>query len=109
MCEINIGDAYVCKAIGVKNEVIGIVEQTYTNTVMINVVDCTTDDRPVVIELQNRLLVKKRSSASFCRRNCCCGGIKKELQRSSMLNLSNKDMMQTSVAVLFTRCRSQNV
>lgn len=65
MCEINIGDTYVCKAIGVKKEVIGIVEQSYTNTVMINVVDCDMEDRPVVIELQNRLLVKKEQVLSF--------------------------------------------
>lgn len=52
---IEIGLAYECKAIGIKNEV---VEQLYNNTVLINVVRCAPSDRATVIELQNRLLVK---------------------------------------------------
>ena len=53
-----IGLAYECKAIGIKNEVVGVVEQLYNNTVLINVVRCAPSDRATVIELQNRLLVK---------------------------------------------------
>ncbi len=55
---IEIGLAYECKAIGIKNEVVGVVEQLYNNTVLINVVRCAPSDRATVIELQNRLLVK---------------------------------------------------
>ncbi|MGL9728559.1 hypothetical protein [Enterococcus sp. DIV0756] len=55
---IEIGVAYECKAIGIEKEVVGVVEQLYNNTVLINVVQCAPTDRATVIELQNRLLVK---------------------------------------------------
>ena len=55
---IEIGLAYECRAIGIKKEVVGVVEQLYNNTVLINVTDCHPTDRAAVIELQNRLLVK---------------------------------------------------
>ncbi|MGM0166908.1 hypothetical protein IGI39_001888 [Enterococcus sp. AZ135] len=55
---IEIGLAYECQAIGIENEVVGVVEQLYNNTVLINVVTCASADRATVIELQNRLLVK---------------------------------------------------
>lgn len=55
---IEIGLAYECKAIGIEKEVIGVVEQLYNNTVLINVIQCARTDRATVIELQNRLLVK---------------------------------------------------
>ncbi|MGX7205767.1 hypothetical protein [Enterococcus pingfangensis] len=37
---IEIGLAYECRAIGIKKEVVGIVEQLYNNTILINVLDC---------------------------------------------------------------------
>ena len=55
---IEIGLTYECQAIGIEKEVVGIVEQLYNNTVLINVVSCAPSDRAAVIELQNRLLVK---------------------------------------------------
>ena len=55
---IEIGLAYECQAIGIEKEVVGVVEQLYNNTVLINVVSCAPSDRAAVIELQNRLLVK---------------------------------------------------
>ncbi|WP_159722484.1 hypothetical protein [Enterococcus sp. CSURQ0835] len=58
MENIKIGNSYQCQAIGLEKEVIGVVEQLYNNTVLINVVSCDPIDRPTVIELQNRLLVK---------------------------------------------------
>ncbi|GCF95745.1 hypothetical protein NRIC_36360 [Enterococcus florum] len=58
MENIEIGEAYQCKAIGLEKEVIGVVEQLYTNTALINVVQCESVDRIAVIERQNRLLVK---------------------------------------------------
>lgn len=58
MENIEIGLAYECRAIGIEKEVIGVVEQLYNNTVLINVVTCDPTDRAAVIELQNRLLVK---------------------------------------------------
>lgn len=58
MNNIEIGLAYECRAIGIEKEVVGVVEQLYNNTVLINVVTCDPSDRANVIELQNRLLVK---------------------------------------------------
>lgn len=58
MKNIQIGNSYQCQAIGLEKEVVGVVEQLYNNTVLINVVSCEAIDRPTVIELQNRLLVK---------------------------------------------------
>lgn len=55
---VEVGLAYECHAIGVKNSVVGVVEQLYANTVVINVVRCDQSDRAAVIGLQNRLLVK---------------------------------------------------
>lgn len=58
MENIEIGGTYLCKAIGLEKEVVGVVEQLYTNTALINVLTYDTIDRTKVIELQNRLLVK---------------------------------------------------
>ncbi|WP_122646681.1 hypothetical protein [Enterococcus mediterraneensis] len=58
MDRIEIGKTYLCKPIGIKSEVIGFVEHTYTNTVLITVESCQSEDRPKVIECQNRMLVK---------------------------------------------------
>lgn len=58
MENIEIGGTYLCKAIGLEKEVVGIVEQLYNNTAIINVVTYDPTDRARVIELQNRLLVK---------------------------------------------------
>lgn len=58
MNNIEIGLSYECRAIGIEKEVVGVVEQVYNNTVLINVVSCDPTDRASVIELQNRLLVK---------------------------------------------------
>lgn len=62
---IEIGLAYECRAIGIKNEVVGIVEQLYNNTILINVLDCDQSDRAAIIELQNRLLVKYEDVLSY--------------------------------------------
>lgn len=62
---IEIGLAYECRAIGIKNEVVGIVEQLYNNTILINVLDCDQSDRAAIIELQNRLLVKYEDILSY--------------------------------------------
>lgn len=59
MCEIQVGNAYRCQAIGIKKDVVGVVEQTYTNTVLINVIDYAPEDRTKIIELQNRVLVRQ--------------------------------------------------
>lgn len=58
MENIEIGKTYICKPIGLDNEVVGFVEHTYTNTVLITVESCERCDRPKVIECQNRMLVK---------------------------------------------------
>ncbi|EOH96421.1 hypothetical protein [Enterococcus pallens] len=58
MENIEIGGTYLCKAIGLEKEVVGVVEQLYTNTALINVLTYDPIDRTKVIELQNRLLVK---------------------------------------------------
>lgn len=58
MENIEIGGTYLCRAIGLEKEVVGVVEQLYINTVLISVVDYDPIDRTRVIELQNRLLVK---------------------------------------------------
>ncbi|BCA86090.1 hypothetical protein EsVE80_16130 [Enterococcus saigonensis] len=56
--EIEIGKTYICKPVGLTSEVAGFVEHTYTNTVLISVLECERSDRPKVIEAQNRLLVR---------------------------------------------------
>ena len=58
MNEITIGQSYICKPVGLKNSVVGTVEQIYTNTVVITVEDCEKVDRATVIEFQHRMLVK---------------------------------------------------
>ncbi|MGM0213044.1 hypothetical protein [Enterococcus sp. AZ109] len=58
MENIEIGGTYLCKAIGLEKEVIGVVEQLYNNTATISVVSFDPVDRTRVIELQNRLVVK---------------------------------------------------
>lgn len=58
MENIEIGGTYLCRAIGLEKEVVGVVEKLYVNTVLINVVEYDPIDRTKVIELQNRLLVK---------------------------------------------------
>ncbi len=58
MENIEICGTYLCKAIGLEKEVVGVVEQLYTNTALINVLTYDPTDRTKVIELQNRLLVK---------------------------------------------------
>lgn len=67
---IEIGLAYECRAIGIKKEVVGIVEQLYNNTILINVLDCDQIDRATVIELQNRLLVKYEDVLSCIEIEC---------------------------------------
>lgn len=58
MNEVKIGKSYLCQPVGIENEVIGFVEHTYTNTVLITVESCQPQDRAKVIECQNRMLVK---------------------------------------------------
>lgn len=58
MTNVEIGKAYICKPIGLEGEVVGYVERTYANTVMITVESCEQKDRPKVIECQHRMLVK---------------------------------------------------
>lgn len=58
MTEVEIGKSYICKPVGLESEVVGFVEHTYTNTVLISVESCRQDDRAKVIECQNRMLVK---------------------------------------------------
>ena len=67
---IEIGLAYACRAIGIEKEVVGVVEQLYNNTVLINVVTCDPVDRAAVIELQNRLLVKYENVLSCAEVEC---------------------------------------
>ncbi|MBM7712787.1 hypothetical protein [Enterococcus xiangfangensis] len=67
---IEIGLAYECRAIGIKKEVVGIVEQLYNNTILINVLNCNQADRATVIELQNRLLVKYEDVLSCIEVEC---------------------------------------
>ncbi|BBM17917.1 MULTISPECIES: hypothetical protein [Enterococcus] len=67
---IEIGLAYECRAIGIEKEVIGVVEQLYNNTVLINVVTCDPSDRAAVIELQNRLLVKYENVLACAEIEC---------------------------------------
>ena len=67
---IEIGLAYGCRAIGIEKEVIGVVEQLYNNTVLINVVTCDPSDRAAVIELQNRLLVKYENVLACAEIEC---------------------------------------
>jgi len=55
---VEVGLTYECHALGIKNSVIGVVEQLYANTVVINVLRCHQNDRATVIELQNKLLVR---------------------------------------------------
>lgn len=62
--------AYECRAIGIEKEVIGVVEQLYNNTVLINVVTCDPSDRAAVIELQNRLLVKYENVLACAEIEC---------------------------------------
>lgn len=58
MEQIEIGQSYICKPIGLENEVVGTVEHTYTNTVVITIEDCQRSDRAKVIEYQHRMLVR---------------------------------------------------
>ena len=67
---IEIGLAYECRAIGIEKEVIGVVEQLYNNTVLINVMTCDPSDRAAVIELQNRLLVKYENVLACAEIEC---------------------------------------
>lgn len=55
---VEVGFTYECHAVGIKNIVVGVVEQVYANTVVINVLRCHKSDRAAVIERQNKLLVK---------------------------------------------------
>lgn len=55
---VEVGFTYECEAVGIKNIVVGVVEQLYTNTVVINVLHCHQSDRAAVIERQNKLVVK---------------------------------------------------
>lgn len=58
MEEIKIGAQYKCLPVGSQREVIGVVEQLYTNTAVINVTECDPCDELMVQELQNRMVVK---------------------------------------------------
>ncbi|WP_270790110.1 hypothetical protein [Enterococcus diestrammenae] len=58
MEHVEIGKSYICKPIGLTNEVVGTVEHAYTNTVVITVEDCHRADRAKVIEYQHRMLVR---------------------------------------------------
>ena len=58
MNQIEIGQSYLCTPVGLKNTVVGTVEQIYTNTVVITVEDCNKEARATVIESQHRMLVK---------------------------------------------------
>ncbi|MFV0559479.1 MAG: hypothetical protein ACK5NA_02035 [Enterococcus sp.] len=55
---IEIGKRYICKPIGLKHEVVGFVEQVYTNTVLVSIEEYNPSDRTAVIECQNKVLVK---------------------------------------------------
>ncbi|WP_438849786.1 hypothetical protein [Enterococcus sp. AZ048] len=58
---VEVGFTYECHAVGIKNIVVGVVEQLYGNTVMINVLRCHQSDRAAVIERQNKLLVRYKN------------------------------------------------
>ncbi|EPI00672.1 hypothetical protein D920_00769 [Enterococcus faecalis 13-SD-W-01] len=58
MFEIEIGKSYICKPIGAKKEVVGYIEHTYANTVLICVEEYDEKDRSTIIEKQHRMLVK---------------------------------------------------
>lgn len=55
---VEVGLTYKCHAVGIKNIVVGVVEQLYANTVVINVLRCHQSDRATVIERQHKLVVK---------------------------------------------------
>ncbi|MFV0558023.1 MAG: hypothetical protein ACK5MW_05235 [Enterococcus sp.] len=58
MDAVKLGQSYICKPIGLENSVVGVIERTYINTVLINVESCEQEDRVTVLDRQNRMLVK---------------------------------------------------
>lgn len=70
MDNIKIGQSYQCHAIGVENEVVGIIEHLYDNTAVISVITCDPHDRAQVIELQNKLLVKYENIHTCLKVEC---------------------------------------
>lgn len=58
MLNIEVGNSYICKPIGVTNEVIGYIEHTYTNTAVVLVESYEQCDHFVIDEKQFRVLVK---------------------------------------------------
>ncbi|WP_459914178.1 hypothetical protein [Enterococcus thailandicus] len=58
MLNIEVGKSYICKPIGVTNEVIGYIEHTYTNTAVVLVESYEQCDHFFIDEKQFRVLVK---------------------------------------------------
>lgn len=72
MEKVRIGGHYLCQAIGLEKEILGVVEKIYTNTVMVNVIDYHDVDENQLIDFHYRVLVKhdnifdERSFAADC-------------------------------------------
>lgn len=58
MEDIKIGETYSCQAIGLKEAVVGTVEQVYLHTAVVNVLEYQECDYEKVIDLQERVVVK---------------------------------------------------
>lgn len=58
MLDIEVGKSYICKPIGVTNEIVGYIEHTYTNTAAVLVESYDQCDHSVIDEKQYRVLVK---------------------------------------------------
>jgi hypothetical protein len=56
--EVKIGKSYRCKAIGIDNEVTGVVTNRYENTVLVIVESHEPCDRLAILDKQNRVIVK---------------------------------------------------
>jgi hypothetical protein len=62
--EVTVGKSYRCKAIGIENEVSGVVMNKYENTVMVLVEEHHACDRPAILDKQQRVIVKNEDVLS---------------------------------------------
>ncbi|WP_165004653.1 MULTISPECIES: hypothetical protein [unclassified Enterococcus] len=58
MFNVEVGKSYICKPIGANYEMIGCIEQTYTNTAVVYIESYDQRDYSVIIDGKYRLLVK---------------------------------------------------
>lgn len=58
MLDVEIGNAYVCQPVGAKKSLVGVIEKLYEHTALVKVTDCEMEDQSIVLECNQRMLVK---------------------------------------------------